>query len=358
MPSYQQLPQQEPEADACSYTVQPGDTLWDIASQTRGGGQNWPGLYRQNHSVVGENPNLIFPGQQLNVCAPQATPGVQGPQPLADDDYAGQIDRVKAEQELAGQFQVVPDDFVGPRLPNQVTQAEFQDIAATYSDIRRGQTNFQFDTAGMTDKEAAAFQGHVMGDMSRILTTQSGRDLLNQLAYGKNANGDAVTTTLHNIANPTGANTTDGAGGLSAPIGNGVGTDQIVNYTAGQDVDLGATIPDYESAQYRQFSSDTVLFHELTHAMHIQQGAVPIQTDASGNLTSIDEVGGAQATIPKDSSVFQEEYNTVGLGNAAHDPITENAYRAERGLVTGTPIPQRTDYTGPGPLPVTPATTP
>lgn len=52
------------------YIVQPGDTLWGIAKRQTGSGQNWHDLYAQNKSVVGSNPNLIFPGQRLNFGAP------------------------------------------------------------------------------------------------------------------------------------------------------------------------------------------------------------------------------------------------------------------------------------------------
>jgi resuscitation-promoting factor RpfA len=48
------------------YTVKSGDTLSEIAARydVRGG---WPALYQRNRQVVGGNPHLIFPGQQLDV---------------------------------------------------------------------------------------------------------------------------------------------------------------------------------------------------------------------------------------------------------------------------------------------------
>jgi hypothetical protein len=49
-----------------NYTVKPGDTLSKIAAAQRllGG---WQKLYQENRSVVGGDPNLIYPGQQLVV---------------------------------------------------------------------------------------------------------------------------------------------------------------------------------------------------------------------------------------------------------------------------------------------------
>ena len=60
------------------YIVQPGDCLWRIARgalATRGGtepssveiAQYWPIIYEANRTVIGDDPNLIFPGQMLQI---------------------------------------------------------------------------------------------------------------------------------------------------------------------------------------------------------------------------------------------------------------------------------------------------
>lgn len=46
------------------YTVRSGDTLHKIAEANN---TTWLDLYEANKSVVGDNPNLIFPGQQLSL---------------------------------------------------------------------------------------------------------------------------------------------------------------------------------------------------------------------------------------------------------------------------------------------------
>jgi LysM repeat protein len=47
-------------------TVEPGDTLWDIATEEYGDGTDWPRIYRANDDQI-EDPDLIYPGQRLDV---------------------------------------------------------------------------------------------------------------------------------------------------------------------------------------------------------------------------------------------------------------------------------------------------
>lgn len=49
------------------YVVKPGDNLWDISRHTMGDGTKWGEIYKANAAVVGANPRLIHPGQQLNI---------------------------------------------------------------------------------------------------------------------------------------------------------------------------------------------------------------------------------------------------------------------------------------------------
>ncbi len=64
----------QPNSDV--YVVEPGDSLWRIAASvlhSNGEGDPssadiarfWPAIYAANRSLIGDDPNLIFPGQQL-----------------------------------------------------------------------------------------------------------------------------------------------------------------------------------------------------------------------------------------------------------------------------------------------------
>lgn len=54
-------------ANAGQYSVQPGDNLWDIAHDQLGDGTKWGEIYKANTQVIGDNPRLILPGQQLQM---------------------------------------------------------------------------------------------------------------------------------------------------------------------------------------------------------------------------------------------------------------------------------------------------
>lgn len=56
-------------AAAQSYTVVKGDCLWNIAKKFYGSGSKYSIIYNANKSVIGGNPNLIYPGQTLTIPA-------------------------------------------------------------------------------------------------------------------------------------------------------------------------------------------------------------------------------------------------------------------------------------------------
>jgi len=52
---------------AAQYTVQKGDSLWNIAKDQLGGGAKWQEIYKLNEHLIGQNPDLIYPGTQLQL---------------------------------------------------------------------------------------------------------------------------------------------------------------------------------------------------------------------------------------------------------------------------------------------------
>lgn len=56
-------------AAAQAYTVVKGDCLWNIAKKFYGNGSKYTVIYNANESVIGGNPNRIYPGQVLTIPA-------------------------------------------------------------------------------------------------------------------------------------------------------------------------------------------------------------------------------------------------------------------------------------------------
>lgn len=52
-----------------TYTVKSGDCLWNIAKKFYGNGALYTKIYNANKSVIGGNPNLIYPGQVYTIPA-------------------------------------------------------------------------------------------------------------------------------------------------------------------------------------------------------------------------------------------------------------------------------------------------
>ncbi|HEY9504965.1 MAG TPA: LysM peptidoglycan-binding domain-containing protein [Gemmatimonadales bacterium] len=55
------------EAGEETYTVKKGDSLSKIAKRVYGDAQQWRKIYEANRAVIGDNPDLIHPGQALKL---------------------------------------------------------------------------------------------------------------------------------------------------------------------------------------------------------------------------------------------------------------------------------------------------
>ncbi|MFF3687358.1 transglycosylase family protein [Streptomyces sp. NPDC002187] len=56
----------EADAEPGAYTVRPGDSLWAIADEREVSG-GWKAIYQANEETVGADPDLILPGQSLDL---------------------------------------------------------------------------------------------------------------------------------------------------------------------------------------------------------------------------------------------------------------------------------------------------
>lgn len=79
MPETQRV--ETPEGPVFYYTIQKGDTLWDLSRKFYNSQWVWPGLWELNHQI--KNPHWIYPGKKIQVflATPQQTltPGTSPP---------------------------------------------------------------------------------------------------------------------------------------------------------------------------------------------------------------------------------------------------------------------------------------
>lgn len=62
----QSRPDPETPRNGKTYTVKEGDSLWQIARRECNS-DDWKSIYNANKSTIGDNPNLIYPGQELTL---------------------------------------------------------------------------------------------------------------------------------------------------------------------------------------------------------------------------------------------------------------------------------------------------
>jgi len=252
-------------------------------------------------------------------------------------DFEGMMDRQAAQRELEDRFVVTGEGETAPaeHAPNVVSSEEYQQIARTYSDIRLGRADLMVDASAAPADEQEGYEESVMADIADILQTESGRSLIDSLAY--NPLEDHYTLIAASLDNTT------AQGGAYSPNGPDPAAQQpsvgakrtFAQYSPGMFggiVDPGAG-PDGEDVAIGR--SDQVLFHELVHAHHAAYG-----TEDGGLVDPF------EAETADDMWIEEREYQAVGLGDYAGDKLTENTYLEERERIGATDIGEREDAEG------------
>jgi hypothetical protein len=248
----------------------------------------------------------------------------------------------------------MPDNFVGPRRDNQVSQEEFQRIAHTFSDVRMGRGDLTVDASRFDNNaDREHYQQGAMDQIANMMMTHSGRGQIENMHnnVAREDDGDARRslwglgpeihrhTTIQplfgvaNGTNPDGSVHYDdpGAGNhtsatlrtdnaFAAPVdgskmsrnadgSRGEGTD--VNIMWNPDTHLGAR-------------SDVILAHEMQHAIHESQGTMATGKFGSGTDTNINNFERQAVGLTRSDSPSGGHYP------GDPDGCTENTYRSER----------------------------
>lgn len=65
--TYELTEEEKENANDDTYIVQKGDCLWYIAEEQLGDGMRWSEIYKDNRSVIGDDPDLLYEGIQLQI---------------------------------------------------------------------------------------------------------------------------------------------------------------------------------------------------------------------------------------------------------------------------------------------------
>jgi len=269
-------------------------------------------------------------------------------------DPGGVIDRQRAQRELSDRFQVVNDGFAGPRDHNQVSEADYERIAHTFSDIRLGRGDLTIDGGEFSPfawDDRATWEAGMQSSVADMMMTTTGREQIFGMSnnvvhddagnarhslwgYGPERHGE---TTIEPLFGSTGRDpsgqptwvTPDwfdrDAKTLSYDNAFTVGNTGMSRQPTGARGDGGDALVEVNPGKIDGLRSDVVLAHEMQHALNDTQG-----TNGTGWFS----------TAGPDAYVSNRERQAVGLprtdtstgGRYPDDPrgCTENTYRFER----------------------------
>lgn len=143
------------------YVVQPGDTLWGIATRFLKDAWRWPELWKMNRAQV-RNPHRIYPGDVLVLDR-------SGAQPTLRLDTARLSPRIRVEPREADAIQSIPPSAIEPFLSKPlVVQRDELDpapqIMATQEDrVALGAGNIAY-VSGVGNTDVARWQIFRRGD--------------------------------------------------------------------------------------------------------------------------------------------------------------------------------------------------
>jgi nucleoid-associated protein YgaU len=177
------------------YTVKPGDNLWDIAKNQMGDATKWGDLYKANQEIIGANPSLIQPGQELTINTGAVDPASAQ---LSSTGAAG-----------SGTLAQAPVN-TGVQMPQG---GDINNLA------QNAQTGGQFDGQAGGQFEQAAPVAHQAGDMNyqasqfnqstgpvsmqpaKVLPVQAEPDVIIQPAHAAELSNNGLSPEAADVAN-------------------------------------------------------------------------------------------------------------------------------------------------------------
>ncbi|MFB7896027.1 LysM peptidoglycan-binding domain-containing protein [Streptomyces xiamenensis] len=188
------------EPSRAQVTVERGDTLWALSEQHLGDPSQWTALYEENQQVIGDDPDLILPGQKLVFTSgaeePQPTPALpeEAPGPTPDEvapdtqEPGGGTEQTPGGH--AGEEDDTPEEaYERPAEAPERGEAGADDLELSPSS---GQTNVSVPSTVMALAGAGVMTAGILRLVARRrMLQQRGREPGSQI--GKPAGRSAVT---------------------------------------------------------------------------------------------------------------------------------------------------------------------
>jgi len=183
------------------YTVKPGDNLWDIAKNQMGDATKWGDLYKANQDIIGSNPDLIRPGQELTIDTGAADPASS--QLSSAGTNAGSTTGTNLAQAPAAHGAAAPSQ-AGGELAQNTAGKDIPGIN-TYGDGGVPQTTVQSSSA--VEFDAAPMGQNIQPPQAPVMTgakvmpVEAQPDIILQPAHAADLHTAAMPAEAANAAN-------------------------------------------------------------------------------------------------------------------------------------------------------------
>jgi len=96
-PVAEEAPKEIPHESGMYYTIQKGDTLWDLSKRFFDSSDQWPDLWNQNDQIP--NPHLIYPGERIRLFRQEGIEKIKEPEKVIQPAKQEEEKKVEAPKE-------------------------------------------------------------------------------------------------------------------------------------------------------------------------------------------------------------------------------------------------------------------
>lgn len=99
LPVAEENPKEIPHESGMYYTIQKGDTLWDLSKRFFDSSDQWPDLWNQNDQIP--NPHLIYPGERIRLFRQEGLEKIKEPEKTIQPAKQEEEKKVESPKEVS-----------------------------------------------------------------------------------------------------------------------------------------------------------------------------------------------------------------------------------------------------------------